>query len=189
MYDSGVRRTWCAPPGLCLPCFLSTALPLPTFGRVGPTEVQVERPSIAVPPDSCLRAAARSRDERPGRTAARHFAPAERRRQGGQGSSAKRTPHSPASTGVRISDREPANATWLSTSPKGRSAQGTFLSGLPEVLHATLLDPLDGMPRATRRGLPGSGRAGLTSRHPGGGLMAMAPHAPGWTCQDRAGRR
>jgi hypothetical protein len=37
------------PSPRCLPCFLSTALSLPTFGRVGPKEVQVERPAIAAP--------------------------------------------------------------------------------------------------------------------------------------------
>jgi hypothetical protein len=39
----------CAPPLCCLPCFLSTALPPADVGRVGTTEVQVERPAIAAP--------------------------------------------------------------------------------------------------------------------------------------------
>jgi len=76
-------------------------LALLSFDRPVPAEVWPRRtrrrsrwsaPRSLLLRHCCLRPATRSRDERPGRMAGRRYAPAERRRQGGQGSSAKRTP-------------------------------------------------------------------------------------------------
>ena len=84
------------------PCALARLLlALLSFDRPAPADVwprRAEGGPGAAPRDRCSFGTAargrrtRSRDERPGRTPARRYAPAERRRQGGQGSSAKRTP-------------------------------------------------------------------------------------------------
>jgi hypothetical protein len=86
-------------------CPTRLLLALLSFDRPAPAEVWPRRtrrrPRWSAPRSLLLldcyrRLATRSRDERPGRTAGRRYAPAERRRQGGQGLSAERTPHARA---------------------------------------------------------------------------------------------